>query len=462
MSFWNTELPPHGPCPTARARNHAALALLVLGTVAGCGDDGGSGTPDAGSVDAGEHDSSVPLDGALPGADADVDGGAEPPCAPNGAPFGGGAGSAADPFTICATSQWMALDEDPDAHYRLTADLDFSGVTYTPIADFRGTLDGGGHTLSHVTIAPAAAAGAPFDELNGATLTDLRITQLEVTHAGPAAGLALELSLRTIPSGTRPSTVRDVHVSGTVTSTGSDTPASGLVGTFVRGTVEDVSFEGAVSGFNASGFADWVQQAGTVRRVRVDATLDAAKDAAGAVRLTLGTLREVAVHGSATGGLHVSGLLGALAGGLLADAYADMALTLDFTFPIDPGGLLADQSYRAAGAVTEPRYGTQVRFERVYFGGTITADEPPAAEETVTDGLFACWGGYTGCGGTWVGSGCYWDTDTSGESAPGGGRTECVGLTSAQLTVGTNTPELVAPTWTPANGAPPRLAFEDL
>ena len=45
----------------------------------------------------------------------------------------------------------LAIADDPDGKYLLTADIDMAGVIWTPIP-FRGTLDGAGHTLYNLKV----------------------------------------------------------------------------------------------------------------------------------------------------------------------------------------------------------------------------------------------------------------------------------------------------------------------
>lgn len=61
------------------------------------------------------------------------------------------AGLVSDSFaTDIGTAEQFAsaLAADPDGEYTLTADIDLSGAGYTTIAEFSGTLDGAGHTIS--------------------------------------------------------------------------------------------------------------------------------------------------------------------------------------------------------------------------------------------------------------------------------------------------------------------------
>jgi len=76
---------------------------------------------------------------------------------------GGGSGTETNPYLIYSTTDLdglAAIVNDGDVmsgkHFRLMADLDYSGKTYTPIGTddyrFQGTFDGYGHSISNVVI----------------------------------------------------------------------------------------------------------------------------------------------------------------------------------------------------------------------------------------------------------------------------------------------------------------------
>lgn len=52
--------------------------------------------------------------------------------------------------------------DDNDRYYQLTCDIDMSGISWTPIPDFRGVLDGNGYTISNINI-----VGTSKREFNG-------------------------------------------------------------------------------------------------------------------------------------------------------------------------------------------------------------------------------------------------------------------------------------------------------
>jgi hypothetical protein len=73
-------------------------------------------------------------------------------------------------------------------NYTLTANINASGKTWTP-KDFSGTFDGGGKTISNLTI-NVAGDGGFFGYLSNATVKNVKFTNLRVTTSWMAGGLA--------------------------------------------------------------------------------------------------------------------------------------------------------------------------------------------------------------------------------------------------------------------------------
>ncbi len=78
-------------------------------------------------------------------------------CARAGAQYGGGDGTAEDPYLIGTAQQMNAIGASPgdwDRHFRLTADIDMNdldGSTVHLIGTFEGVFDGDGHTIANLT-----------------------------------------------------------------------------------------------------------------------------------------------------------------------------------------------------------------------------------------------------------------------------------------------------------------------
>ena len=82
-------------------------------------------------------------------------------CMTTGAPaqFSGGSGTVIDPYLISVPNDLQAIGLNSshwNKHFKLTADLDLTGVAMTPIGTqampFAGSFDGGEQTIANLTI----------------------------------------------------------------------------------------------------------------------------------------------------------------------------------------------------------------------------------------------------------------------------------------------------------------------
>ena len=96
-----------------------------------------------------------------------------------------GNGTSEAPYSIASTEDWNQLAdwiannnaEYADKYYRLDADIDVSRMIGSTDGqhDFKGTFDGNGHTLYLGIVADGQETLAPFRQVNGATIKNLRI-----------------------------------------------------------------------------------------------------------------------------------------------------------------------------------------------------------------------------------------------------------------------------------------------
>lgn len=148
---------------------------------------------------------------------------------------------AAGPTSITRWDQLTAMVSN--GNYRLDASLDANGKSWTPIS-FNGTFDGNNKTISNLTVNVAGDAGF-FVSLNGATVKNLRLTNLRVTGSWTAGGLA----------GVAQDTTLDrISVEGTIT-TNNGWSSGGILGYMVGGTITHSYAKGTVNGslYYASG-----------------------------------------------------------------------------------------------------------------------------------------------------------------------------------------------------------------
>jgi len=129
-----------------------------------------------------------------------------------------GGGTPEDPYLIQSAADLPNLADDPDAVYRLTADLDLSETTMSQLGGqvpFTGVLDGGGHTISDYTAPPNEGVGLFAD--NAGTIRNLAVHGDVVTEARNA-GLLADVNHGTI---------EQVRVSGSITA---ETRVAGIIG----------------------------------------------------------------------------------------------------------------------------------------------------------------------------------------------------------------------------------------
>lgn len=157
---------------------------------------------------------------------------------------------------LCALSDSCAYDAwSRGKTVLLTADISLRGVDFEPIASFSGTFNGGGHTIS------------------GLTLTD---------SLSPA-GLFLTLE--------RGAFVHALKVEGQVTPGGTKEFVGGIVGRNY-GTLEECSFFGVVKGDSAvGGIVGRNEAGGLVANCTVSGSVSANRYTGGIAGYNLGTLR---------------------------------------------------------------------------------------------------------------------------------------------------------------------------
>ena len=112
--------------------------------------------------------------------------------------FNPGSGTQGDPYIIRNTDQMDGLaasvnggDSKSGKFFRLEADLDYTGKTYTRIgyggAPFSGTFDGNGHTISHVTLNERSTFMGLFGYSNG-TVKNLTLDHSSIHAEGGSVG----------------------------------------------------------------------------------------------------------------------------------------------------------------------------------------------------------------------------------------------------------------------------------
>jgi hypothetical protein len=203
-----------------------------------------------------------------------------------GAEFAGGAGGPDEPYQIAAAGQLISLGSDPnllDKHFVLIADIDldpdapggrvFDRAVIAPMSEtadpnrvglearFSGVFDGGGHTISNLTIRGGHYLGL-FGQVSG-VVKNLTIADADVSGSGNNIGCL---------AGSSKGNVTQCRSSGVV---GGGSLVGGLIGRTIQGRIARCSSSAAVDaagnsvgglvGYSDVGRVDLCSSAGVVR-----------------------------------------------------------------------------------------------------------------------------------------------------------------------------------------------------
>jgi len=223
-----------------------------------------------------------------------------------------------DPYLVCdeASLRQLSTRATGGRYFRLTQDITLNGP-WTVVPVFTGFFDGGGHTITGLSVTAAGNAGM-FADLITSHVHNLRLAAANVT--GNTAGL---LAGRLVGG-----LVEDVDVRGTVSSNGpSDTPAGGLVGQMEAGTVTRINVLAAVTGSEAGGLVGRIQPMSniTVSEVMVSGSVTGTQAAGGIAGRTLASvqvpsLSHLRVDATVANGASRGGLAGDCGSGTWATA----------------------------------------------------------------------------------------------------------------------------------------------
>lgn len=106
----------------------------------------------------------------------------------------GGAGTSGDPYIICNTTDFNEISTNTSGHFKLGADLDFTGYN-PPTVNFYGELDGSGKSISNFSRTITDAYGGLFHYIyRSGYVHDLKLENVKFdvvggAYAAPLAGV---------------------------------------------------------------------------------------------------------------------------------------------------------------------------------------------------------------------------------------------------------------------------------
>jgi hypothetical protein len=244
--------------------------------------------------------------------------------------YGGGSGTAGDPYQIATAEDLIALGETPedyDKHFILTADIDLDPnlprrkvFAKAVIDTLTGVFDGNGHTISHLTVKGGGDL-ALFGQLGrwdapAGEVKHLGVVDVNITGSGRSAGGLV---------GRNDGSITACYSTGAVKAGRS---VGGLVG-YNSGSVTDSYSTGVVSGEDeVGGLVGINDYDGTVTACYSSVVVSGKDDVAGLVGINvMGTVTSCYSTGAVSGTEYVGGLVGDNVVGTVTACYSTDAVS---------------------------------------------------------------------------------------------------------------------------------------
>jgi len=336
--------------------------------------------------------------------------------------YGGGSGTAEDPYQIWTPEQMNAIGTEPNdwgKHFKLMADIDLSGfdgkngrpafniiapdtkpalLYYQGIA-FTGVFDGDGHKLSHLTIQGISYLGLFAELAATAAVHDLGIEDANVTGSGDCiAALAAEAR----------GSIVHCYSTGVVNATGWAQERAYAVGGLIASDFGEVTFCHSTAAVNGGTYVGGLvgNNWGIVTQCYSAGSVHGGGSVGGLVGENLSIVERCYSVGPVAGDSYVGGLVGENYQGQVNDSYSTGTVNGGWYV----GGLVGQN-----GGLTEA--GKQATVTRCYSAGSVKGQSYV--------------GGLVGSNVAAV-TGSFWDRQTSGQAASAGGTAK----TTAQMRAG--------------------------
>jgi hypothetical protein len=200
------------------------------------------------------------------------------------------------------TKQFLQIPDDSDSNYMLGADLDFSGVAFSP-KRFRGRLDGNGYVISNLTITSSEDYVGLFSKCAGTvsnlTIKNVKIDAPQADYVGVISGSGGTFTNCKVIFGTTSFVTGDRYVGG---MSGSDAKFTGC---YIESTSQNpvVRGNGDVGGLVGS-------TRSVIESCAVKAIVVGAEDVGGIVGSGIPSIRSSSFQGKVEGKSNIGGIIG--------------------------------------------------------------------------------------------------------------------------------------------------------
>ncbi|MCH9022080.1 MAG: hypothetical protein IID32_04885 [Planctomycetes bacterium] len=238
--------------------------------------------------------------------------------------FSGGSGTSTNPYLISTAADLQAIGLNSvhwDKHFKLTADLDLTGVAMTPIGSaaipFTGTFDGAGHLISNFSY---TSTGTDNIGLFGVLDTGAEIRDVNLVNANVDGGTGNNIGA--LVGWKINGTIRNSGASGAVSG---DTNVGGLVGRSDSGTISGCTADSRVNGTgrHVGGLVGILLSSGVIEHSYAMGIIAGDFRVGGLLGHNIGTILTSYSIGGVSGNTDVGGLVGFDNGGTVLASFWD-------------------------------------------------------------------------------------------------------------------------------------------
>ena len=234
----------------------------------------------------------------------------------------GGDGTKESPYMVSSTGDLMLMGQDKEANYKLANDIDMTEAgLWNPVNDFKGSLDGDGHTIFNMYINSQNARAGLFSTLSyGASVKNLNFIDPTIQLTSNNAFVGVVAGNCTTDSEMGKNNVNaceNVHVLGANISGEGSPMVGGIIGqASLFGHIKGCSFQGTINVPNSDtgigGIVGGTQTSSSVYACSANITANAAAKLGGIAGELAGDSKvtDCVSNGSLTAGNTIGGIAG--------------------------------------------------------------------------------------------------------------------------------------------------------